>query len=188
MRPVADRFRAMTVKISLTLSNRDLRFFRAALKRAREAVRHADDEEIVDAIREVIRDIRSQKPLPDFIADRLPRLESLIDMLSDEEWALPARERGQLLGTFVYFGDPEDLIPDDVPGIGYLDDVIMIELLTIDMRHVSDAYEDFCAFRARLGKGARNASRLQSRRKQLHERMRRRLAADQQAGQKATLW
>ena len=103
----------MTTRISLTLSNRDLKFFRAALVRAREAVRHADDEEIIEAIREVISDIRSRKPLPDFIADRLPGLERLIEMLSDEEWALPAKERGQLLGTFVYFGDPEDLIPDD---------------------------------------------------------------------------
>ena len=178
----------MTIRISLTLSNRDLRFFREAVKRAREAVRHADDEEIVEAIRVVISDIRARQPLPDFIADRLPELERLIDMLNDDDWALPARERSQLMATFVYFGDPEDLIPDDVPGIGYLDDVIMIELLMVEMRHVSAAYADFREFRKRLGKAANAERRLATRREQLHARMRRRLAADRKAGQKTTLW
>jgi len=178
----------MTVRISLTLSNRDLKFFRAALEHAREAVRHADDEEIIEAICEVIRDIRGRQPLPDFVADRLPGLERLIEMLGDEDWALPAKERGQLLGTFVYFGDPEDLIPDDVPGIGYLDDVMMIELLTIEMRHVSAAYLDFCAYRDSLNGEPGDAGRLENRRKQLHARMRRRLAADRRAGRKSAIW
>lgn len=182
----------MTIRISLTLTDRDLRFFRDAVRRAHEAVRHAEDDEIVEAISEVVSGIRTRQPLPDFIADRLPGLERLIEMLGDDEWALPARERDQLLATFVYFGDPEDLIPDDVAGIGYLDDVIMIELLMVEMRHVSAAYADFCEFRARLGAGPaddnRRAARLAARREQLHARMRRRLAADRRAGQKSTIW
>lgn len=156
------------------------------MTRARAAVDHADETVIVDAIREVIGAIRDAGPLPDFISGRLPALEGLIRMLDDEDWALPSREREQLLATFVYFCDPEDLIPDDIPGIGYLDDVIMIELLTREMRHVIDAYADFCIFRdASTGD---DSERLVARRERLHARMRRRLKADHDRGRKSSLW
>jgi uncharacterized membrane protein YkvA (DUF1232 family) len=182
----------MTTRISLTLSNRDLRYFRDAVHRAREAVSVADEDEIIDAIGQVIADIRSKGPLPDFIAGRMPELEGLIDMLGDADWQLPARERGRLLATFVYFCDPEDLIPDDIPGIGYLDDVIMIELLLREMRHVSAAYADFCATRRTLADGETSAAkagrRLERRRKELHERMRRRYQADRNKGIGRGLW
>ena len=186
------RTRPMTIRISLELSARDLRYFRDAVRRAREAVRDADDDDIVDAISEIVADIRDQGPMPDFIAGRLPDLERLTQMVRDNDWRLPTTERERLLATFVYFGDPEDLIPDDIPGIGYLDDVIMIELLMREMRHVSDAYADFCRFWDTLEAGSLSADeqdrRLAARRRQLHERMRRRRAADRKRKPRASLW
>jgi len=184
----------MAFRISLELTRRDLRYFRDALQRSRDAVKDADDEEIVDAIAAVIDDIRGGGPLPDFINRRLPDLEALTSMLRDAEWQLPDSEREQLLATFIYFGDPEDLIPDDIPGIGYLDDVIMIELLLREMRHVRDAYRDFCAFRdsydrknADRSKPKERLARLKKRRTELHKRMRRRHAADNKS-QRRALW
>ena len=181
----------MTIRISLTLSDRDLRYFRDAVRQARDAVSDADEEEIVGAIRDVVRDIRNQGPLPDFIARRMPELELLTDMLDDSDWKLPVRERERLLATFIYFCDPEDLIPDDIPGIGFLDDVIMIELLLRELRHVADAYRDFCAFRERLNAefdAATRQDRLQRRRTELRARMRRRYASDRERGINTTLW
>lgn len=185
----------MAIRIALDLTKRDLGYFRDAVKRARAAVRDAEEEDIVDAISAVIADIKNKGPLPDFIAGRLPDLESLIRMLSDEDWRLPRRERNRLLATFVYFVDPEDLIPDDIPGIGYLDDVIMIELLMREMRHVSDAYGDFCRFRTTLRRSAQNADdaaardrRLARRRLDLQERMRRRQQADRERGRISPLF
>jgi len=185
----------MALRISLDLTNRDLRYFRDAVQRSRDAVKDADEEEIIDAIASVIHDIRKGGPLPDFINRRLPDLQAMTDMLRDVEWELPNFEREQLIATFIYFGDPEDLIPDDIPGIGYLDDVIMIELLLRDMRHVRDAYRDFCAFRADYdqkhsgqGHDRDRSARLKKRRTELHKRMRRRHAADRTVNPKATLW
>lgn len=185
----------MAIRIALHLSKRDLRYFRDAVRRARAAVRDADEEDILDAIREVIANIRGKGPMPDFITSRIPDLDGLVRMLGDDEWKLAVKEREKLLATFVYFGDPEDLIPDDIPGIGYLDDVIMIELLMRDMRHVSAAYADFCDFRRALTNGSRTAQlsaeqkqRLQNRRRQLHERMRRRQAADRKRGRVSPLF
>ena len=41
--------------------------------------------------------------MPDFIADRLVKLETVINMASDEEWRLTDEERNRVLGALVYF-------------------------------------------------------------------------------------
>jgi uncharacterized membrane protein YkvA (DUF1232 family) len=176
----------MGISIPLDLTDRDLRFFRHAVRQSRNAVRGMDEAEIIDAIRSVLDSIRSEGPLPDFVARRLPDLDLLIDMLLDDEWRLPKLYRERLLATFVYFGDPEDIIPDDIPGVGYLDDVILIELLLRDFRHTREAYGDFCRYRDRLRKaaGGGDVRRLAAKRKQLHARMKRRQARDR----KTALW
>lgn len=171
------------MKLSFELSDRDLKYFRAALRHARHAVRHADESDIVDAIRDVLADIKASEPLPDFVGRRIPEIESLIQMLMDDEWRLPKSERERLLSVFIYFGDPEDILPDDIPVIGYLDDIIVLELVTQELRHVREAYDDFCTFRRKFdrehGKGIDGAirrDRIDRRRQQLHQRMKRRSA------------
>lgn len=169
----------MGVSVSLDFTERDLRFFRQAIRKARNTVRGGDEAEIIEAVRSALASIGSGRPLPDFVSRRLPDLETLIDMLEDREWRLPRAEREHLLATFVYFGDPEDIIPDDIPAIGFLDDLILIELLLRDFRHVREAYADFCRYRDTLRRSSVRegaAGRLEARRKQLHERMKRRRA------------
>ena len=173
----------MTMKISFELTDRDLRFFREALKLSRDAVRDAEEPEIIEAIRDVLEVIRESEPLPDFVGERIPQLESLISMLTDDDWQLPEIDRERLLATFVYFADPEDILPDDIPVIGYLDDVIIIELAVRELKHVREAYEDFCKFRDEFDREQGKTvdpvirrDRLDRRRQQLHQRMRRRSA------------
>jgi uncharacterized membrane protein YkvA (DUF1232 family) len=181
----------MTMRLTFELSDSDLGYFRDALRAARNAVRDADEFEIVEAIRDVLDEIRSNEPLPDFVALRIPQLETLIQMLTDDEWALPSTERERLLATFVYFADPEDILPDDIPVIGYLDDVIIIELVSRELQHVREAYDDFCEFREEFDSEHGNAidaavrrDRLDRRRQQLHQRMKRRSAK----ANKSRLW
>ncbi len=179
----------MGLTISFELTDRDLAFFRKALRQSRAAVRHAEEGEIIEAIHAVLDEIRSSEPLPDFVGRRIPELESLLRMLADDEWQLPDADRERLLATFVYFADPEDILPDDIPVIGYLDDVIIIELVARELAHVREAYDDFCAFRedydGKHGAGidaAVRRDRIDRRRQQLHQRMRRRSAAQEKVG------
>jgi len=179
----------MGLRLTFELSDRDLRFFRDALKKSRNVVRDADEAEILDAIRDVVETISSSQPLPDFVARRLPELQTLINMICDDEWRLPSTDRERLLAAFVYFGDPEDILPDDIPVIGYLDDVIIIELVARELQHVRAAYDDFCRYREELDSGqgkqidARvRRERLDRRRQELHRRMRRRTARQRKAG------
>ena len=181
----------MSLRISFELTDRDLNFFRNALRQSREAVKDAEDLEIIEAIHAVLDEIRASEPLPDFVGKRIPELESLLRMLGDDEWQLPQTDRERLLATFVYFADPEDILPDDIPVIGYLDDVIIIELVSRELVHVREAYEDFCAFRDEFD--AENDAdvdpvirrdRIDRRRQQLHQRMLRRSANQR----KSSLW
>jgi uncharacterized membrane protein YkvA (DUF1232 family) len=179
----------MSMKLSFELTDRDLVYFRTALRLSREAVRDADEQDIIEAIQHVLGEIRSNEPLPDFVAQRLPVIDNLIKMLTDEEWHLPEADRERLLAMFVYFSDPEDILPDDIPVIGYLDDVIIIELVTREMQHVRDAYDDFCRFRADFERqhgdavdGAIRRDRLDRKRQQLHQRMRRRSTRNRKLG------
>lgn len=173
----------MSLKISFELSDRDLNYFRDALQHSRAAVRHAEEAEIIEAIRDVLDEIRSRAPLPDFVARRIPEIESFLQMLTDDEWQLPDADRERLLAMFIYFADPEDILPDDIPVIGYLDDVIVIELIMQELFHVREAYEDFRSYRRNFDKehgdsfdSAVRRDRIDRRRQQLHQRMQRRSA------------
>ena len=181
----------MSLQISFVLTDRDLQFFRNALRQSREAVKDAEDTEIIEAIHAVLEEIRANDPLPDFVGKRIPELESLISMLTDDEWQLPASDRERLLATFVYFADPEDILHDDIPVIGYLDDVIIIELVARELQHVREAYDDFCSFREKYESehgesedAVIRRDRIDRRRQQLHQRMRRRSARQK----KSSLW
>ena len=181
----------MGMRISFELTDRDLRFFRKALRQSRNAVRDAEESEIVEAISDVLDEIRQSDPLPDFVGKRIPELESLLRMLADSEWMLPEVDRERLFATFCYFADPEDILPDDIPVIGYLDDVIILELVARELHHVREAYDDFCDFRDDFDNKQSEGvdpvirrDRLDRRRQQLHQRMKRRSAKQE----KSKLW
>jgi uncharacterized membrane protein YkvA (DUF1232 family) len=183
------------MRFTLELSDRDLKFFREALKKSRDAVRHAEESEIIEAIGDVLDEIKNEEPLPDFVSKRIPQLETMLSMLKDDEWCLPIDDRERMLAAFVYFGDPEDIVPDHIPVIGYLDDVIIIELVVKELQHTRDAYDDFCKFRENYDKrfktghdGAVRRDRIDRKRQQLHLRMKRRLNRDRKAKKSTVLW
>ncbi len=181
----------MTFKISIELTDRDLRHFRRELGKARKAVRIADDEEILSAARDLVASLKASR-LPDFVTERFGKLQKLLEMLADPDWRLDDKERGPVLAALAYLCDPEDVIPDSIPGIGLLDDAVMIELVSRELRHEIAAYDDFVSFRksllrtARAGRGrpAARDPRLERRRVALAARMRRRRQKDRLAGRR----
>ncbi|MFK7954843.1 MAG: YkvA family protein [Lysobacterales bacterium] len=172
----------MSLKIMLELSDDDLRHFRKAMRDTKKAAKALSIDEIAAAARELILATRAKK-VPAFVSDRLDRLAALVDMLTDIEWKITGTDRDRIAATLAYFTEAEDLIPDEVPALGFLDDAIMIELVTRDLKHDIEAYADFCEFRAhheaRLKSNGEASDRpreawLEDRRAVLHSRMRRR--------------
>jgi uncharacterized membrane protein YkvA (DUF1232 family) len=107
---------------------------------------------------------------PEFVKDRIAKLEQLVRMLEDERWRLVGSDRARVLNVLAYFVDPDDLIPDRIPGIGYLDDAIMVELVVQELRHEIDAYRKFCEFNV---DGERDPEAIEKKRLALQSRMRR---------------
>ncbi|MEM7764729.1 MAG: YkvA family protein [Pseudomonadota bacterium] len=170
----------MTIVVKIKISNKDIRGLRKAMQAARDTIRYADEQDILEAARGLLDDFDTRQA-PDFVRERVPKLSAMTDMLEDKDWALPKREREKILAALVYFGDPDDLIPDDVPGLGLLDDAIIIELLLMELKHVIDAYRDFTRYRSSLMKTVPDdvrEQRLEKRRWALHGRMARRSKND----------
>lgn len=137
----------MPLDITFTLSDDDLGRFQAIVDKARSAMQ--DDRtaaQIEQAARDLIREAGTDN-LPDFIGDRIARLNVVIDMINDEEWQLSEDERRHVLSALAYLCDPEDLIPDHIPGIGFLDDAIYAEIVLGELRNEIALYEEFCSFR-----------------------------------------
>lgn len=174
----------MTIRVSFELSDADIRHFKRISKSAREYAKGTDEAAVIDAAASLLKEVNAKK-VPDFIGERLHRLQSLIDMLRDAEWNLASPERDRVLAAIAYFSESQDMIPDATPGLGFLDDAIMIELVTRELKHEIEAYDDFCAFRdreKRVGRGSSHEDWLAEKRRVLFDRMRRRTRRERASG------
>jgi len=136
----------MTMQIAFELDDEDLKHFELIMREARKSARSATPENIVASAEKLLRQVSGTR-VPALILRRLEKLGIMIKMLSDHEWRLPEQDAARVLNALAYFCEPEDLIPDHIPGLGYLDDAIMIELVNTELRHEIEAYQDFCDFR-----------------------------------------
>ncbi len=164
------------MKVTFELSASDLDYFRTRLKSVRTSREPGDEAPILEGAEKLLEEAHSADP-PEFVVSRLETLKQLIELLRDQEWRLGGRDRARILDALAYFVDPEDMIPDRLPGIGYLDDAIMVELIAQELKHEIKAYEDFCEFR-RSRPVSKNEGKLENRRKDLQARMRRRTRRD----------
>jgi uncharacterized membrane protein YkvA (DUF1232 family) len=178
----------MGLRVTFDLGDSDLKHFRMIMKEAREASTALTPDEILKAARGLLESV-GEIEVPDFVSGRLQKIQTMIDMVKDRDWQLPEDETTRVLNALAYFGEPEDLIPDHIPGLGFLDDAIMVELVCRELRHELDAYVDFCAYRDAEGERRRNQGLaadistedwLATRRAELHSRMRDRRRRERQ--------
>jgi uncharacterized membrane protein YkvA (DUF1232 family) len=167
----------MSISLNFELNDRDLEHFQKAMEQAKEASRGRTADDIISCTGALLADA-AKVHIPDFIKERLLRLDDMIAMVRDEGWHLPEEDRERVLSALVYFCDPKDIIPDNVEVLGFLDDAVMIELCVRELKHELEAYDDFCDYREheakRRGLDAAQLGRtdwLESRRDELVDRM-----------------
>ena len=137
----------MPLDITITLSDEDLQMFQATVDKGRLAFTDTDNiARAEDAAAELIEKARGTN-LPLFISERVLKLQILLNMIRDDEWKLSEEERHSIRSALYYFIDPEDVIPDDIPGIGFLDDAIYAEIVVQELQSEISSYQEFCQFR-----------------------------------------
>ena len=181
----------MPLDITFTLSDQDLNHFQAIVDKAKSAMEGDHNADAIEAAaKQLIADAKDGD-LPQFIGDRLAKLEVIINMIGDEEWQLSDEDRSRVLGALVYFCDPEDLIPDHVPGLGFLDDAIYVELVIRELKAEIESYEEFCDYRSAEEERRKAAGEdphvereqwLADKRASLHAKMRKRRTSRSDAG------
>tara|TARA_B110000858_G_scaffold198514_1_gene266022 strand:- start:35948 stop:36508 length:561 start_codon:yes stop_codon:yes gene_type:complete len=137
----------MPLDITFTLSDRDLERFKTIVVKARSTASDQQGQADIEKAAYKIVEVAMNSDLPDFIAERLLQLKTLLEMLKDTEWKLNEEDRDRIISAMSYFADPIDLIPDHIPGIGFLDDAMFVEIIIRELRSEISAYGEFCRFR-----------------------------------------
>ncbi|MDN4502747.1 YkvA family protein [Alteromonadaceae bacterium BrNp21-10] len=167
----------MAIEVTFTLSDTDLEHFRKLMKAAHEKADKLSADDIRKTTEATIASMSAQD-IPEFVTERVAKLKELVDMLDDEQWQLPEESRQEVLTSLSYFCEPDDLIPDHIPGLGYLDDAIMIELVVNDLADEIATYRQFCEFRKQQNispsADVSNDTGVTSKRHELHSRLRER--------------
>ena len=138
----------MALTINIELDDADLKHFRKLMRNAKQAATALEDEVIITSAEKLLARVSKAK-VPAFIRDRIDQLEMMKNLAVDESFGLPAPMRRRVVSALAYFVDPEDMIADAHPALGFLDDAIMIELVARELEPELAAYRDFCVFRDR---------------------------------------
>lgn len=93
---------------------------------------------------------------------RLARLQQLRSMLDDADWDADPATQARLGKLFAYLDENDDLIPDDTPRLGQLDDVLLAELAWPAFAEEAADYADYCGYRLQAHPTGEPAQRRQA--------------------------
>jgi uncharacterized membrane protein YkvA (DUF1232 family) len=168
----------MAFKITFSLDEQDSKYFQDLYRTAKKNAKAEDAPRIMAEVKSLIGRVRGAKKVPNFVDEAITTLEDLMQMLEDEQYALPRPVSESAVAGLAYFANAQDVIPDHIPALGFLDDAIMISIVADEFKHELWAYRKFRSF----SKGAeqrpwtsvakdRLPKRLEAYRKELREKV-----------------
>ncbi|MDH3685952.1 MAG: YkvA family protein [Myxococcales bacterium] len=183
---------AKTFKITLTLDEADAAYFQRLYRVAKRNARAEDAPKTIRQVKKLIVTVRSAKKVPAFVETAITTLEDLIQMIEDEDYALPRTVSESAVAALTYFANPQDVIPDDIPAFGFLDDALIISFVGDEFKHELWAYRRFRTFRGGAEQRPwtnvakdRLPKRLEAYRKELREKVAEKKQADKAKASKA---
>lgn len=79
--------------------------------------------------------------------ERLSRIEELRAMVDDPDWDCAEADCANVRRLLRYLDESDDLIPDTIPLLGKLDDVLLLELAWPAVSDEAEEYRDFVQYR-----------------------------------------
>jgi uncharacterized membrane protein YkvA (DUF1232 family) len=104
-------------------------------------------DQLAGVARRVLRTAAAGGESP-FIRSRLRRASEMRSMAADPAWPIDAVQARRIEALLAYLDDPNGLIHDDVPVVGYLDDALLVDISMDCLREELDQYAEFCRYRA----------------------------------------
>jgi len=136
-----------TFKVTFSLDPEDVAYFRRLFKHARKLAAKQDVEKTLRGAKKLLDSVRSKKKTPKFVLEAMVTLEDLLQLIEDADYKPPRGVRNSILGALAYFGNPGDLIPDNIPVFGFLDDALMVKLVEGEFQHELAAFRKFRRYR-----------------------------------------
>jgi len=130
-------------KVTFDLDEKDASYFRDLYKQAKLNAAKLDPETILKDARKLVETVRESAHAPQFVLDAIQTLEDMTQIILDEEYKAPQPVKNQVLAGLAYFANPEDLIPDHIPALGFLDDAIMVKFVEEEFKHELWGYRRF---------------------------------------------
>lgn len=137
----------MPIDITITLNDEDIQRFQDSIDKGKLAVSDPNAAREIEQTAADMIDKARDLDLPSFVSDRILKLQILTNMIHDDEWQLSEEECNSIRSALYYFVDPEDVIPDHIPGIGFLDDALFAEIVIQELAGEIRSYQEFCQFR-----------------------------------------
>jgi uncharacterized membrane protein YkvA (DUF1232 family) len=136
----------MSMKIVLELSEDDLAYYRGVMDSIWKKNQKRAEKDLIDGARRLLKQA-TKAGAPEYIRTCLSELDDLCSMLDDSDWPLEDDDRNRIRAALGYFAIAKDMIPDKIPGLGFLDDALMAELVTRELEPELDGYRAFCEYR-----------------------------------------
>jgi len=138
---------ATKFKVTFELDEQDAAYFRGLYRAAKKNASKLDPDTIIKDAAKLVEQVRSSKRVPRFVADAIATLEDMTQIIQDDDYNAPQAVKNQVLAGLAYFANPDDLIPDHIPALGFLDDAIMVKFVEEEFRHELWGYRKFRALR-----------------------------------------
>jgi len=112
---------------------------------------HSTNDHDRKIAKEKINEIRNTST-DGYVIDQLSSLQLMITMVEDTTWQISDEKRQKINATISYFISETDVIPDTIPGLGFIDDCIVIDSTMDYVEEDLLEFKDFCRARMVYGK------------------------------------
>ncbi|MBR5016195.1 MAG: DUF1232 domain-containing protein [Spirochaetia bacterium] len=110
---------------------------------ARESSSEKDVNRVLRSWAKIMKMVKNNKELAIFLDYVVIFIKMLRDYISGKYRDVPVRTIAAIVGALVYLLCPADMIPDFIPGIGYIDDAGVLAACIRMVKYDLDKYQDF---------------------------------------------